>query len=222
MKKWALLFVFCCSCMIWMGCESTPTLADYSGIWKVVMIERDRLNMPPSGMWYEIHGDTTYTMGNGEVIVDSGSISLLDNQVLAIQSRIKVDNDSEWSISESNDTLIWKGTDTKVNSNGLTMQMVSTTTKPKHPSEEILGRWLIQEYTQDSVGVKNPFGDWVEFYPNGKCLFHPSDSGTWSMNPHVPIMNTQCPSKQLLNQWLISFDGKASNWKEVYDKTTLS
>ena len=80
------------------------------------------------------------------------------------------------------------------------------------PEEEILGKWTVTQYTQDSVRATHPFGDWIEFYEGGKCLFHPSDSGTWSMNRHLPIMNIQCPSKQLLNQWLVKFDGEKVLW----------
>lgn len=211
MIKWQTILFFVGIALIVISCESEEQQVDINGLWKVTTIERDKLTMPPSGLWYEI-ANGAYSMGYGKEFVDSGVVAMQPDGILAIKSKIKADNDSEWAISTKADTVIWNGTDTKVNSNGLKMYLVQTKNRPQKSEEAIIGKWTVLQYTQDSARANHPFGDWIEFYEGGKCLFHPSDSGTWTMNPHLPIMNIQCPSRQLLNQWLVKFDEDKTFW----------
>lgn len=210
---WYLLFFS----FILSNCQSkNPEQPDFIGLWKINLIKRPKGNMKPIARWIQFEegsAEGRYAWGTGQYnVADSGKWVLNpETKIVGLHSDNGIDHDSEWTIETTGDSTTMVGTDTKVNSNGLTMQLVKTTKRPEHYGDKILSKWKFLRILEDTIPQANPPTWQIEFNQDGSVITG-KDTGYWKMNDFAPILTIQSSGNQV-NEWFVFMAEDTMVWK---------
>ncbi|MGB3182095.1 MAG: hypothetical protein WBB45_11945 [Cyclobacteriaceae bacterium] len=183
---------------------------DLTGLWTVESVLVDGQEVTPTGKWFKLNEDSTYSSGNGWLQSSEGTYRFdhADSTFTPAEKHGLDENSQPFRVDFEGEDMIWKRREHDMN---VRIRLARASDLPKTPADKLNGLWILPDTTSaasDSTTqdkVLYYYFRWDRIY-TGRMKDGEAFRGYWHMNGHRPEL-TLLPHREgeQPHSWTVSF-----------------